>query len=43
MDQELLSAEKSDAPYDIKVNNSATSTYEDDIHRESSRALSRSP
>jgi len=40
---ELLSAEKSDAPYNIKANNSATSTYVDNIQRESSRALSRSP
>lgn len=43
MDLELLSAEETDAPYDIKVNNSATSTNEDNIQRESSRALSRSP
>jgi hypothetical protein len=43
MDLQLLSAEKSDAPCDIKVNNSATSTCDDNIQRESSRAVSRSP
>lgn len=43
MDLELLYAEKTDDPHDIKANNSATSTYEDNIQRESCRALSRSP
>lgn len=43
MDLELWYAEETDAPYYIKVNNSTTSSYEDNIQHESSRALARSP